>query len=66
LHFAARKHLIVLNKRIINFYSDDLRRRFIKAESTLFKLRYDELSTDDRESFLVSRDFNWIQVRYAS
>ncbi|KAG6850627.1 hypothetical protein H0H93_010819 [Arthromyces matolae] len=41
---------------------EDLRRRFVKAESTLFRLRYDKDDSDERELFLHSRDFNWISV----
>ncbi|KAG5724621.1 DNA primase large subunit [Termitomyces sp. T112] len=42
--------------------SEDLRRRFVKAESTLFRVRYDEDATSERELFLNSRDFNWTAV----
>ncbi|KAG6891692.1 hypothetical protein C0992_010095 [Termitomyces sp. T32_za158] len=42
--------------------SEDLRRRFVKAESTLFRVRYDGDATGERELFLNSRDFNWIAV----
>lgn len=41
---------------------EDLRRRFVKAETTLFKVRYDQEISGERESFLNSRDFNWIAV----
>lgn len=41
---------------------DDLRRRFVKAESTLFKVRYEREIPSERERFLQSRDFNWIEV----
>ncbi|KAG5639702.1 hypothetical protein H0H81_005885 [Sphagnurus paluster] len=42
--------------------SEDLRRRFVKAETTLFKIRYDGDDNAERELFLSSRDFNWIPV----
>ncbi|KAF9453209.1 DNA primase, large subunit [Macrolepiota fuliginosa MF-IS2] len=42
--------------------SEDLRRRFVKAELTLFRVRYEETEAMDREHFLSSRDFNWIPV----
>ncbi|KXN85454.1 DNA primase large subunit [Leucoagaricus sp. SymC.cos] len=42
--------------------SEDLRRRFVKAESVLFRVRYDETSAPDRELFLSSRNFSWIPV----
>ena len=44
--------------------SEDLRRRFVKAETILFRVRYDSVLTDDREEFLDSRDFNWVAVSY--
>ncbi|KAH9856994.1 DNA primase large subunit [Lenzites betulinus] len=37
--------------------SEELRRRFIKAETTLFKIRFDEDTT--KEAFLGSRNFDW-------
>ncbi|KAJ7582779.1 DNA primase large subunit [Mycena floridula] len=43
--------------------SDDLRRRFVKAETKLFKMRFEvENNSIERERFLNSRDFNWIAV----
>ncbi|KAJ7097988.1 eukaryotic and archaeal DNA primase, large subunit-domain-containing protein [Mycena belliarum] len=42
--------------------SEELRRRFIKAETTLFKVRYETDDTTEREKFLSSRDFNWVAV----
>lgn len=45
-------------------FSEDLRQRFLKAESTLFRVRYEETESADRESFLASRNFNWIPVSY--
>lgn len=38
-----------------------MRRRFVKAETTLFKIRYDEAGPE-REAFLSSRDFDWVPV----
>ncbi|EJF65965.1 DNA primase, large subunit [Dichomitus squalens LYAD-421 SS1] len=40
--------------------SEDLRRRFVKAETTLFKLRYQSDDHNEREKFLKSRDFDWV------
>jgi hypothetical protein len=40
---------------------DELRRRFIKAESTLFRVRYNTDDPIEREEFLNSRDFGWQQ-----
>ncbi|KAJ6496616.1 eukaryotic and archaeal DNA primase, large subunit-domain-containing protein [Mycena vitilis] len=42
--------------------SEELRRRFVKAETTLFKVRYETDDSTERESFLSSRDFNWLAV----
>jgi DNA primase large subunit len=41
---------------------EDLRRRFIKAESVLFRVRYEVDDRAEREEFLRSRDFGWIPV----
>jgi DNA primase large subunit len=43
--------------------SEDLRRRFIKAETTLFKVRFEsDINSEERRSFLSTRNFNWIAV----
>ncbi|KAI0934152.1 hypothetical protein AcV5_006091 [Taiwanofungus camphoratus] len=42
--------------------SEDLRRRFVKAEMALFRIRYDSDDRVEREEFLSSRDFDWIPV----
>lgn len=44
--------------------SEELRRRFVEAELTLFKVRYENDGYSERESFLNSRDFNWIPVSF--
>jgi len=41
---------------------EELRRRFVKAETTLFRVRYDSDDTSEKEEFLNSRDFDWIAV----
>jgi hypothetical protein len=41
---------------------EDLRKRFVKAESTLFRIRYDSDDRNERDAFLSSRDFDWISV----
>lgn len=43
---------------------EDLRRRFVKAETTLFRVRYESDDRLDKEAFLGSRNFNWIQVSF--
>ncbi|KAF9457162.1 eukaryotic and archaeal DNA primase, large subunit-domain-containing protein [Collybia nuda] len=44
--------------------SEELRRRFVEAELTLFKVRYESDGYSERESFLSSRNFNWIPLKY--
>ncbi|KAI0256770.1 DNA primase large subunit [Lactifluus subvellereus] len=42
--------------------SEELRRRFVKAETTLFRVRYLNTTTLERREFHQSRDFDWTQV----
>ncbi|KAE9399311.1 hypothetical protein BT96DRAFT_965698 [Gymnopus androsaceus JB14] len=42
--------------------SEELRRRFVKAETTLFRVRYETDDSNERRAFLDSKDFNWISV----
>ncbi|TDL27346.1 DNA primase, large subunit [Rickenella mellea] len=42
--------------------SEELRRRFVKAEMTLFRIRYETDDSAEREDFLNTRDFGWIAV----
>ncbi|KAJ3786808.1 eukaryotic and archaeal DNA primase, large subunit-domain-containing protein [Lentinula aff. detonsa] len=42
--------------------SEELRRRFTKAETTLFKIRFESDDSNERRAFLNSKDFNWISV----
>ncbi|EIN07484.1 DNA primase large subunit [Punctularia strigosozonata HHB-11173 SS5] len=42
--------------------SEELRRRFLKAETTLFRVRFDEDDSKERESFLKTKEMNWIDV----
>jgi DNA primase large subunit len=42
--------------------SEELRRRFIKAETTLFRVRFEEEDREARQEFLSSRDFDWSPV----
>ncbi|KAI0797895.1 DNA primase large subunit [Abortiporus biennis] len=42
--------------------SEELRRRFVKAEMALFRVRYDSDDAIEREEFLNSRDFDWVPV----
>lgn len=38
----------------------------MKAETTLFRVRYDSDDTSEKEEFLNSRDFDWIAVSLLS
>ncbi|KAI0636857.1 DNA primase large subunit [Trametes polyzona] len=40
--------------------SEELRRRFVKAETTLFKIRFNGEDNVEREEFLNSRNFDWV------
>ncbi|KAJ3726140.1 DNA primase large subunit [Lentinula raphanica] len=42
--------------------SEELRRRFIRAETTLFKVRFETDDSNERRAFLNSKEFNWISV----
>ncbi|EPT06137.1 DNA primase large subunit [Fomitopsis schrenkii] len=42
--------------------SEELRRRFVKAETTLFRVRYDRDDWGERDVFLKSRDFGWEEL----
>jgi DNA primase large subunit len=57
-----RDHLGHFVLRLAFCRSEDLRRRFIKSELTLFRMRYETDDTKEREAFLQSRSFNWIPV----
>ncbi|KAJ2936721.1 hypothetical protein H1R20_g374, partial [Candolleomyces eurysporus] len=57
-----KDHLSHFVLRLAFCRSEDLRRRFVKAESTLFKVRYEDDAQADREAFLNSRDFNCLPV----
>jgi len=45
--------------------SEELRRRFVKAEGTLFKVRWDTDDRKERADWLRSRDFGWVEVSLA-
>lgn len=57
-----RDHLGHFVLRLAFCRSEDLRRRFVKAESTLFRVRYDNANAVERDQFLSSRNFSWIPV----
>lgn len=42
--------------------SEDLRRRFVKAETTLFRLRFESDDAQERERFLQTLQFEWKSV----
>lgn len=68
LHFAAGECSCVTSERwsrMPTCNSEELRRRFVKAETTLFRVRYDRDDWGERDVFLKSRDFGWEEVRVA-
>ncbi|KAF9264810.1 DNA primase, large subunit [Marasmius fiardii PR-910] len=63
LHSERKKdHLGHFVLRLAFCRSEDLRRRFIKAESTLFRIRFETDDGQERRQFLSSRDFGWAAV----
>jgi DNA primase large subunit len=42
--------------------TEDVRRRYVNLETTLFRIRYENDDTQERERFLGSRDFGWIEA----
>ena len=42
--------------------TEDLRRRFIRIETTLFRLRFQECDTRERQAFVESLEFDWEAV----
>ncbi|KAI6045414.1 DNA primase, large subunit [Pisolithus marmoratus] len=57
-----RDHLGHFVLRLAFCRSEELRRRFVKAETTLFRVRYEEELRDEREEFLKSLNFGWAKV----
>ena len=47
----------------LQLHRDELRRRFVKAEVSLFRIRYEELDREEQKSFLESRNFGLTLVR---
>ncbi|KAG9318773.1 DNA primase large subunit [Chiua virens] len=45
--------------------SEELRRRFVKAESTLFKVRYETDDRAERAQFLAAQAFEWKKIEEA-
>ncbi|EMD38413.1 hypothetical protein CERSUDRAFT_153258 [Gelatoporia subvermispora B] len=58
-----RDHIGHFVLRLAFCRSEELRRRFVKAESALFRTRYDSDDHTERGEFLNSRDFGWIKVQ---
>lgn len=57
-----RDHVSHFVLRLAFCRSEELRRRFIKAEGTLFKVRWETDDSKERVEWLRSRDFGWIEV----
>ena len=49
--------------RVLSCNREELRRRFVKAETTLFRVRLEKYDTQEKRKFLQSRDFGWETVR---
>ena len=45
--------------RLVFSTTEDLRRRFARVESALFRLRFQEDDTRERQAFVESLDFDW-------
>lgn len=70
-HFVLRLAFCrscVIERYPFQYFSDkdlsreELRRRFIRAETTLFRIRFETDDSNERRAFLDSKDFNWISV----
>ncbi|KDN37374.1 DNA primase, large subunit, partial [Tilletiaria anomala UBC 951] len=63
-HFSEREkdHISHFVLRLAFCRSEELRRRFVKAETMLFKLRFDADDTREREAFLNSLKLDWQPV----
>lgn len=53
---------MVLSVNLVVCFREELRRRFVKAETTLFKVRYDTDDKTERPAFLGSQQFEWEKV----
>ena len=42
--------------------TEDIRRRYLNLETTLFRMRYETDDTKERQVFVGSRDFGWIEA----
>ncbi|KZT58067.1 DNA primase, large subunit [Calocera cornea HHB12733] len=62
--FAERRkdHISHFVLRLAFCRSEELRRRLVKAETTLFKIRYADDDTRERQEFLDSIKLNWEKV----
>ena len=43
--------------------SEELRKRFLRAETTLFRLRFESDDRQEREAYLKSLNLDWTPVR---
>lgn len=75
LHSNTAKGVNLLQERKKDHYShyilllafcksDELRRRFVRAETALFKLRFEQDDSRERQAFLESLDLGWRVLSY--
>lgn len=62
--FADRALWLSLPRLVAHllFCREELRRRFVKAETTLFRVRYINTTISERREFHQSGDFDWTLV----
>jgi DNA primase large subunit len=61
-----RDHVSHFVLRLAFCRSEELRKRFVKAEGTLFKVRWETDDRKERAEWLRSRDFGWVEVSWSS
>lgn len=50
----------------VRSFSEELRRRFVKSETMLFRIRYELADQNEVNQFLESKKFAWEKVRASS
>ena len=59
---VSRWHQILKGCRNSGSNREELRKRFVKVETALFRVRYDADDTQERQRFLQSMKFDWSGV----